>query len=281
MSDPHGARIATALGVVACVLLIIFALPTEVFFFVALVLFCLATEEFVRLARHWSPNAPLRVLLVGVPVCSIGLVVAVRQDLTAGWSPVSTVLACACLVIVTVTLLVLLTRTPITEAAVTIGLLTFALPYFVTPVVSVYLLHRVDPHLIFLLILQVMVSDAAGYGFGTLIGRHKLAPVVSPKKTWEGAIAGVVLSVAAAVIWSLIRLGHVTPGFVVLATVIAFVAPLGDLVESLFKRGAGVKDSAHILPGHGGFFDRLDATILSAPVFLLGAWILGFETFLP
>ena len=110
---------------------------------------------------------------------------------------------------------------------------------------------------------------------GRSFGRHLLAPRVSPKKTWEGSVAGFAGSLLATAAWCQIRLGETPPALLVLAAVTAVVAQLGDLVESLFKRGAGVKDSSTVLPGHGGFYDRLDAMLLAAPVFAVGLWLIG------
>lgn len=105
------------------------------------------------------------------------------------------------------------------------------------------------------------------YG-GKIFGGRKLAPGISPKKTWEGAIAGLLMSVAGAVVLNLIFLNSLAPiNTVILAALVGGVcAQLGDLVESMFKRFAGVKDSGTIIPGHGGFLDRVDGILFSAPV---------------
>lgn len=104
-----------------------------------------------------------------------------------------------------------------------------------------------------------------------------MAPVVSPKKTWEGAAANLLAGGVAAVAWSALRLDAVRWDVVAAAVVAAIVGQLGDLVVSMFKRGAGVKDSGDLLPGHGGVWDRLDALLLAAPVLLLALWLLGFD----
>ena len=100
-------------------------------------------------------------------------------------------------------------------------------------------------------------------------GRHKMAPTVSPKKSWEGAAA----SVAAALLLCgayLVYFVHVPILNAALLTALANIAgQLGDLAESSIKRGAGVKDSGAILPGHGGFFDRVDSTLFTLPVIYL------------
>lgn len=111
------------------------------------------------------------------------------------------------------------------------------------------------------------VGDSAAMYAGKAFGKHKLAPVISPKKTWEGAIASAVCST----IYGGLLLPRVIPGTgLAAALAVALVAcvagQMGDLAESAMKRGAGVKDSGTMLPGHGGWLDRLDSTLFSMPV---------------
>ncbi|HKI85559.1 MAG TPA: phosphatidate cytidylyltransferase, partial [Thermoanaerobaculia bacterium] len=116
---------------------------------------------------------------------------------------------------------------------------------------------------------------------GSRFGRHKMAPLVSPKKSWEGAVAGFVTGLLATWIWSYWRLGTVSAGLMAVGAGTAFFAQIGDLVESMLKRAAGVKDSGALLPGHGGVLDRMDAMLFAAPVLLLGLWWLGYSKVLP
>ena len=121
--------------------------------------------------------------------------------------------------------------------------------------------------LIFFLFLVTWANDTAAYYVGTFIGRHQMTPRISPKKTWEGALGGLVGSVAAAFVcraWFLDSLGEADAAVLGLLVVVA--APLGDLGESVLKRSAGVKDSGGIIPGHGGVLDRVDSLIFTAPV---------------
>jgi phosphatidate cytidylyltransferase len=119
-----------------------------------------------------------------------------------------------------------------------------------------------------LLILTVALSDTAQYYTGRLIGRHLLAPAISPKKTIEGAIGGL-----AAGMLGLGALGHwwlphmLLPWRLGLGLALAAVGIVGDLFESLLKRSVGVKDASSVIPGHGGVLDRIDALLFAAPVF--------------
>ncbi|CCD93983.1 Phosphatidate cytidylyltransferase (CDP-diacylglycerol synthase) [Bradyrhizobium sp. ORS 375] len=111
-----------------------------------------------------------------------------------------------------------------------------------------------------LVFLVVWSSDIGGYVAGRSIGGVRLAPRVSPNKTWAGAIGGFVASLVAASAWSLAGAGGLG-AMLVLAAVLSVVSQLGDLAESAVKRHFGVKDSSHIIPGHGGLLDRLDGYV--------------------
>lgn len=116
----------------------------------------------------------------------------------------------------------------------------------------------------------VWTTDIAAYSFGRKLGRHKLWPVISPNKTWEGSIAGVVCAVILAAIYAPLVQLHSIP-LVVAAFFLSIVGQIGDLVESAYKRYYGVKDSGKILPGHGGILDRFDSMLFVLPtVALLG-----------
>ncbi len=111
----------------------------------------------------------------------------------------------------------------------------------------------------------IWVNDTFAYLIGKSIGRTKLYPAVSPKKTWEGTIGGFLFAMFAAYIMADYESNLTLVQWLILATVIVIAGSLGDLVESKFKRGAGVKDSGAILPGHGGMLDRLDSLVFAAP----------------
>jgi phosphatidate cytidylyltransferase len=128
-----------------------------------------------------------------------------------------------------------------------------------------------SPALAVATVASIWAADSFAYLGGSLFGRHKLAPVISPKKSWEGLIAG---TLGAMLIWylaTLIFLGSASiPVAALMGIVVSCSALLGDLFESRIKRAAGVKDSGKLLPGHGGILDRLDSLLFTATfVFLL------------
>lgn len=135
-------------------------------------------------------------------------------------------------------------------------------------------LHEHDPRLMLLLLLVVVAADVGAYFAGRQFGRHKLAPQVSPGKTWEGVVgglAGAALMATLAVMWLKVSV----PWFVALCAAVVVASIVGDLTESLFKRHAGLKDSGSLLPGHGGVLDRVDSITAAAPVFFVGLERLG------
>ena len=111
----------------------------------------------------------------------------------------------------------------------------------------------------------ILLTDIAAYYFGIRYGKHKLSPVISPKKSIEGALAGGICAIITGVIIGQL-IGISLYHSVVLSIIVTVMAQLGDLSESLIKRDAGVKDSGHSLPGHGGFLDRADSYLFSIPV---------------
>jgi phosphatidate cytidylyltransferase len=119
-----------------------------------------------------------------------------------------------------------------------------------------------------LLLGTIVVSDSAQYYAGRALGRRPLAPSISPKKTVEGAIGGLVLGTGAMAVGGLRLFPAAAPFLLVLAAMaIVAVGMLGDLFESLLKRSAGVKDSSQLIPGHGGVLDRIDSWLFAGPVY--------------
>lgn len=162
---------------------------------------------------------------------------------------------------------VLLRNETVERAAATV----FGLVYVAVPLGALVLIHRLGgPSDVLLLLFTIVVSDSAQYYTGRLFGRRPLAPAISPKKTIEGAIGGIVIGTTFMVVagrgvfpmvrpWSLAALG--------LAIVVLGIA--GDLFESRLKRTAGVKDSSALIPGHGGMLDRIDALLFATPAYYL------------
>ena len=115
----------------------------------------------------------------------------------------------------------------------------------------------------------IWLGDSGAYYVGRRFGRHKMSPRISPNKTWEGLLGGMATSVIAVVPFKfLFGLELAWLDLLGLAAILALSAPVGDLVESQFKRDTGVKDSSQLIPGHGGFMDRTDSLFFSAPFFL-------------
>ncbi|MFH0846453.1 MAG: phosphatidate cytidylyltransferase [Chloroflexota bacterium] len=119
---------------------------------------------------------------------------------------------------------------------------------------------------VFYVIIAVSISDSFAYLTGITLGRHHLAPYVSPAKTWEGAIGGIGGAVIVSLLFKLptpLALPLTYPEAIVLGITVSVFGQLGDLVKSLLKRNTGVKDSSNLLPGHGGFLDRVDSVLFA------------------
>ena len=126
------------------------------------------------------------------------------------------------------------------------------------------------PHRALLFVILTVCSDTGGYFAGILIGRHPMAPVISPKKTWEGLAGSAVACVIAGGLGMTLLLPGTIWGGLILGAAAVAAATLGDLVESMIKRDLQTKDMSSLLPGHGGVFDRIDSLLIVAPV----SWLL-------
>ena len=136
--------------------------------------------------------------------------------------------------------------------------------------------HRQGPQLILLFFVMIWLEDSVAFGAGRRWGKNRLASRVSPGKTWEGFYAGVVAAFVLACAFVVYE-GFAVPAgmwLIVLCVVCAIFSVIGDLFISMFKRQANVKDSSHLLPGHGGVLDRIDSITAAAPVFATGIWML-------
>lgn len=139
---------------------------------------------------------------------------------------------------------------------------------------------QLTPVYLMFMLLIIWISDTAAYVSGRLWGRHLLAPILSPKKTWEGFIFGLIFTFFSAMLvvyfFHEIKSALWQIGLLVLLTSLAAVA--GDLFESQLKRLQGLKDSGQLLPGHGGILDRIDSLLAAAPVFTASLLLLGLIT---
>lgn len=134
-------------------------------------------------------------------------------------------------------------------------------------------LHQINPWLLLGVLATVSLADSAAYFAGKRFGRHKLAPNISPGKTWEGVLGALVAVTVYGGLLSIYQ--QLNPWLIPALWLLVAFSIMGDLVESLMKRQAGLKDSGHLLPGHGGILDRIDGFIPTLPMVLL--FIYGFQ----
>jgi phosphatidate cytidylyltransferase len=249
-------RVLTALLAGGLAVAGVLLLDSPLVFWVAFALMVGCTFEYVALARRVHPEFPRSLLLVAVPLLASTWVlpVAVAPFVLLASAPLA------------FAIVLLWAPTP-RSAAGSLGWASFGLPYLVLPIWALYELHRLDRRLLLLLLVSVWANDSIAFLVGSRWGRRKLAPSLSPNKTWEGSVGGLLGS--AVVAWGGLVWAGIEPRWPILGIflVSGFAAQLGDLVESMLKRAAEVKDSGRIVPGHGGLLDRLDAIILAGPVF--------------
>lgn len=149
------------------------------------------------------------------------------------------------------------------------GILTLSALYIGTGFHFLAAIRNADNGLALLgyLLVIVWTTDIGAYMIGRKFGKHKLWPVISPNKTWEGSLGGSVAAVILAAIYvSFVNTGYNSLLLIIFAVILSIVGQLGDLVESAYKRHYGVKDSGKILPGHGGILDRFDSLLFVLPV---------------
>jgi len=263
-------RVLTALVLIPLVFAVIYVSPKWpiVLMSAIFVVAGLALWEYLGLADAIGAKTPRVVVILFLAV----LMAATfrRPDLMA---PVSGALGLALLVICTF-------RSPLERVLPDAAYSVFGLLYIGLSMSTLYLLSAEDngPSLLVFLLLVVWAGDIAALYVGRSFGRWTLAKRLSPNKTWEGSIASVAASIGVAVL--LMWLGGILaarnleylsyPGSYVhwigLAVLLNIAGQVGDLAESAIKRAAGAKDSGKLLPGHGGFLDRIDALLLAAPV---------------
>jgi len=302
-------RVLTAAVLIPIVIVVLFRAPLWLFTLLVLGVALLAAREYLGIleAQGFRPFRLLSyvVLTISFPVF-VGLETAVTIDVpqkAGSAEAISAVLFWLLpLFVLVVPLLFLLNgleRDPLSQALPDAAVSYMVLPYVGFTLLLIPLLARTWSGPLYLLYLMLLVwcGDIAAYYVGRAFGKHKLAPRLSPGKTWEGAIASVVGAVIVGLLLfhyinpiangfrsahllmpSPDELGQATPSafefaplwFVALfAVCVNGAAQLGDLVESALKRGAGMKDSGTLLPGHGGVLDRIDALLFALPVGLI------------
>ena len=222
--------------------------------------FWTATCALVLIYAQWLASAVRTYPIVG------GLTAYERTwRFIIGISPLEVVLI---LFVLGIAALTLGTKRPLVEALPAAGISCSGLVLVAAPLSFAIRMHGSGPQgpelLLFAMVI-IWVGDTAAYFVGRSIGKYKLAPHLSPKKTWEGTIASFVGSLIVAVIFARFMIVPL-PHLLAMAAVGNVAGQVGDLLESAYKRSAGIKDSGSILPGHGGVLDRIDALILAIPV---------------
>ncbi len=284
-------RIATAAVLIPIVLLIVLRAPVPLLSAVVAIVALLATREFLQLSQHyrvqplWKPTYSYVALLFlflalnglsGKPLIATASFV-VAMGFSAALAPF-------------VFLVIAMARSDFSTSLPASAASAFAFGYIALPLGFLVQVRQqwAGAFLLVYVLLVVWAGDTTAYFVGRAFGRHAMTPRVSPKKTWEGAVGSMAGSLAvgwaflsnAQPISSALLRAHLIErrdGYfalqpwplvtiLLLSAAINVAAQLGDLVESLIKRGAGVKDSGALLPGHGGMLDRIDALLLAAPV---------------
>jgi phosphatidate cytidylyltransferase len=173
-------------------------------------------------------------------------------------------------------LLGLITKRPLHEVLPAIAIGSAALLFVVLPFSYIVRLDEIEPvgrQLVLFTLVLVWAGDMLAYFVGKSLGRVAMAPALSPQKTWEGAMGNVLASMIVAVLFARWMQTDVLT-LLIIAGVANIAGQAGDLIESAYKRGAAVKDSGGLLPGHGGMLDRIDSLILATPaVWILYQWL--------
>jgi phosphatidate cytidylyltransferase len=283
-------RIATAVVLIPIVMLLVLRAPMPVLTVFAAAVALVTVQEFLKLTESYGVE-PLRL----PTYIFVGLLFLLLAWTTAGETPQLSALkfvlgsGFACAIAPFVFLTITMRRAQMSGAYPAAAASAFAVVYIALPMAMLVQLRQqwAGAFWLLYLLLVVWAGDIFAYGVGRSVGRYLLAPRVSPKKTWEGAAASLaasllvgslLLTYALQISSFLLRVrlierrdGLFGPKpelwpLVLLTVALNIAAQLGDLVESLIKRGAGVKDSGTILPGHGGMLDRIDALLFAAPL---------------
>jgi len=291
-------RIATAVVLIPIVLALVLRAPVPALAVVAAGVALLTIQEFLKLSEAYGVH-PLRLpTYIFVVLFFILLAVSAGADTPQLWTiKFVLTLGFAAVIAPFVFLTVAMPRGQLSGAYPAAAASAFAFVYIALPLGMMVQLRQQAAGAIFLLYLLLVVwaGDIFAYFVGRAAGRHLMAPRISPKKTWEGAAASLAASLAVGILlfnhasdlstrllnWGIISrpdgmYGLEVPAIwpvIFLTIAVNVAAQLGDLVESLIKRGAGVKDSGALLPGHGGMLDRIDALLFAAPMlWYYAAW---------
>jgi phosphatidate cytidylyltransferase len=284
-------RIATAIVLIPLVLLLVLKAPPWALVLVATGVALLAIAEFLKLTAHYRVQ-PLMVPTHVYVVIFFLFVAAATSTRTPLIETTSTIYAIALATALApfIFLSAAMPRADLSSGYPAAAASTFAFAYIAIPMALLVEIRRQPAGAIWVIytLLAVWSGDIFAYFVGKAVGHHHMSPEVSPKKTWEGASASILASVVIGTLWiqygSAISSAFVRAGLIErsggmfgleqpplwpiigLSAIVNVAAQLGDLVESLIKRGAGVKDSGSILPGHGGMLDRIDAMLFAVPI---------------
>lgn len=284
-------RIATAVLLIPLVLFLVLKAPLYVLALVAGAVALLAVAEFLKLATHYGVRPIGQPTYSFVALFFVFVIVAStnRTPLVVA-TAVSYGVALAAALAPFLFLTIAMRRADLSSGYPAAAASLFAFAYIAIPMALLVEIRQQAAGAIWVIytLLVVWAGDIFAYFVGKALGRHRMSPEISPKKTWEGAIASILASVLIGTLWfqhapgissALLRVGLIGRRdgvfgleqpqlwpIIVLSAVVNLAAQLGDLVESLIKRGAGVKDSGSILPGHGGMLDRIDAMLFAVPV---------------
>jgi phosphatidate cytidylyltransferase len=284
-------RIATAIVLIPLVLLLVLKAPACLLVLVAAAVALLAIAEFLKLVTTYGIQPLSQLTYAFVALFFAFLIVATNNrtplmDATAVLYGIAVVSALAPFIFLSAAM----RRAELSSGYPTAAASVFAFAYVAIPMALLVEIRRQPAGAIWVIytLLAVWAGDIFAYFVGKSLGRHRMSPRISPKKTWEGAIASILASIIIGTLWFqhapgissvLLSKGlidrrsgmfgleqpHLWP-IVLLSAAVNLAAQLGDLVESFIKRGAGVKDSGSILPGHGGMLDRIDAMLFAVPV---------------
>lgn len=234
------------------------------FVLISAVSLSLAVVEIHRALLRKGMHAQVKTIVAGTLVSVLGAYAMFRWNL--GLPPTTFAVICVCGTVVAC----LVARLLLARESFIRDIAASALIIAYIPLMGVFIpLMMAEPggtRRIIAVVACVVASDTGAYAIGSLLGRHKMAPHISPSKTWEGFAGSIATSAVIGVAAALWCLGASWELGLVLGLCIAPAATLGDLVESLIKRDAGLKDMSNFLPGHGGFMDRLDSMLVAMPM---------------